>query len=427
VLLSTPSSRVALCALCLLGVGLAGAQEATPQRADVPQEEPTPEDEPEQTGVAGTGSAEVRIGLYQNDDGNGDGNPFLDEELTVIEPVILVDYNVTEKLSVGAMLSYDYVSSASIDRLSNYPEQSGASGDYYFGGDLNLRYKVSEDVKLGFHGGASVEYDYTSFGFGGDSTFDFNDDNTTLKLGLNGFFDTVKAIRFNGRNTGDESRLSLTANIELYQILSPTVHMSAGLSLTHQSGFLETAFNGVVLEDPNNPVAGTPDPDDYITLTALPPGVSIVAEELPDSRIRVAVWGEVRKYFDTGTALSFKARFYQDSWGIFSVAPEVRVYQWIVQDRFRVRFRYRFYLQTEADDYSDQFLVAQAQRPTDPLNPNTDRTQDSDLSGFSSHTIGLKFSIHATDSVVIDLGGDYVLRSDGIDQILASVGVRVGF
>ncbi|MEZ6187156.1 MAG: DUF3570 domain-containing protein [Planctomycetota bacterium] len=417
-----------LAALCALAAP-ALAQDATPQRAEVPSSggEETPSEDPPGTGVAGTGSVEVQIGLYQNDDGTGDGNPFLDEELTVIEPVVVIDYNVTDRLAVGAQLSYDYVSSASIERLSNYPEQSGASGDYYYGVNLNMRYKVNEDVQLGLHGGGSLEYDYTSVGFGGDTTLDWNDDNTTLKLGFNGFFDTVKVIRFNGTQEGDDTRISLTANVDLYQILSPTLHLSAGLSLTHQSGFLETAFNGVVLEDPNQPLVGDRDPDAFVNLANLPPGVGIVAEELPDTRIRVALYGELRKYFSSGTALSFRGRFYQDSWGIFSVAPEVRVYQWIVDDVFRVRFRYRFYLQTAADDYSERFFVSPSARPTDVLDPGTERTQDSDLGDFTSHTLGLKFTIHATDSVRFDLAGDYVLREDGIDQILLSAGLRVGF
>ncbi|MCA8923368.1 MAG: DUF3570 domain-containing protein [Planctomycetes bacterium] len=407
---------------CWGGASLASAQEDAPADPAPTSAEPGAFAE-----VAGTGSVEARIGYYQNDDANGDGNPFLDEDLTVIEPVIVVDYNVTNRLAVGGQFSYDSVSSASIKRLSNYPEQSGASGDFYFGGDLNARYKLTPAVKLGAHAGLSTEYDYSSFGFGGDASFDLNEQNTTLKLGFNGYFDTVKTIRFNGTREGDERRVSLTANLDLYQILTPTLHMSAGLSLTHQSGFLETAFNGVVLEDPNNPLVGDLDPGAFVNLTNLPPGVAVVAEALPDTRIRAAVFGELRKYLDSGTSLSFRARLYQDSWGIFSVAPELRVYQWIVDDVFRVRFRYRFYAQTAAKDYSRHFFVPSAARPSDPLKPGTRRTQDSDLSEFSSHTIGLKLTLHATDSVELDLGGDYVLREDGIDQLLVSVGVRVGF
>src|SRR5688500_18654786 len=83
-----------------------------------------PDEPAASAGEAGHGSIEARIGYYHNDDGGG--NPFLDETETVIEPIVILDYNVTDRLALTATLSYDLVSSASIDRLSRYPEQSGA-------------------------------------------------------------------------------------------------------------------------------------------------------------------------------------------------------------------------------------------------------------------------------------------------------------
>ena len=90
---------------------------------------------PENTSGGGSGFVGFRIGVYHNDD-DVEGNPFLDEELTVIEPILIFDYNVTDDTAFWGKLSYDYVSSASIDRLSRFRRQSGASGDYYFGLDV---------------------------------------------------------------------------------------------------------------------------------------------------------------------------------------------------------------------------------------------------------------------------------------------------
>ena len=113
----------------------------------------------------GHGNVRVQLGFYDHSD-NGDGNPFLDEDLTVIEPVVVFDYDATDRLSWGGTFSFDYVSSASIDRLSEFDGQSGASGDTYFGADFNAAYKTSESWTLGGRAGFSFEYDYTSFGFG---------------------------------------------------------------------------------------------------------------------------------------------------------------------------------------------------------------------------------------------------------------------
>ena len=101
---------------------------------------------PSSFGEAGTGSVEVQLGYYDRQDSSGAGNPFLDESLTVIEPIVVFDYNYTDTFAVSGLLVYDSVTSASIERLSQYPEQSGASGDFYVGADLGLRWKTSDDL-----------------------------------------------------------------------------------------------------------------------------------------------------------------------------------------------------------------------------------------------------------------------------------------
>lgn len=420
-------TRAGLIALIALAPSLVAAQGAPPEQA--PQKAPEVPAQVEQIGAKGGkghGSVEFQIGYYDNGD-SGDGNPFLDEALTVIEPVIVVTYNATDNLTLLGTLSYDFVSSASIDRLSNYPQQSGASGDNYVGADLGFKYKLSDTLRVGAHASASFEYDYRSFGFGGDVAIDLFEKNTTLTFGLNGFFDQVDLIKFNGAEDGDDDRLTLTFNAGWYQVLSPTVHMSLGLNITHQSGYLATSFNGVVLENPNSPVAGRIDPDDFINLNSLPPGVSIEAEQLPDTRTRNAIFGEVRKYFSTGTSVGIGARFYADTWGIVAGTLELKLSQWIVPKVLRARLRYRFYSQTAADDYEERFYVPSSQRSSDPLQPNQDRTQDSDLGDFTSHTIGLHLTWQVGRNVGLTFGGDYILRSDGIDQILGIVGVKFDF
>lgn len=99
-------------------------------------------------GEAGHGEVGFRIGYYDSDD-SGDGNPFLDESLTVIEPVLLFSYNLTDRATIWSKLSYDFVSSASIDRLSNYATQSGASGDNYFGFDWKYNTIDGAHTRLG--------------------------------------------------------------------------------------------------------------------------------------------------------------------------------------------------------------------------------------------------------------------------------------
>ena len=76
---------------------------------------------------AGHGSVTFGLNYYQNS-AHGDGNPFLDEALTDIEPVIIFDYNVTDRFSINGDLSYDYVSSASLKRLDGLGGRSKRRG-----------------------------------------------------------------------------------------------------------------------------------------------------------------------------------------------------------------------------------------------------------------------------------------------------------
>ena len=81
-----------------------------------------------------------------------------------------------------------------------------------------------------------------------------------------------------------------------------------------------------------------------------------------------------------------------------------------------MRVRYRFYVQTAADDFDDHFREEKSHR-----------TQDSDLGDFDSHSLGLRFDWYVTPDLRLNIGGDYILRSDGIDQILGEFGASWSF
>ena len=362
---------------------------------------------------AGHGSVTFGLNYYQNSD-KGDGNPFLDEALTDIEPVIIFDYNVTDRLSINGNFSYDYVSSASIDRLSNYGAQSGATGDNYYGASLGGAYKLSPVLRLGGNLSLSGEYDYSSIGFSGFVARDLNNKNTTLKLNLNGFQDTIDIIRWNGRQregTDDRTTLSLTGN--WYQIITPSTHSELGFSATHQAGFLETAYNFVVIEDPDGDDLSRGRPH-WLDQAATG---EIVREELPGTRSRGAIFGRVRTSLSPATAVELGGRLYSDSWGISSFTIEPRLYYWLIENKLSARLRYRFYAQTSADDYSESFNL---------VTPEF-RTQDSDLGDFTANGAGIKFSWYLFETLRFDLSGDYIQRSDGIDQVLGAVAFNWSF
>jgi len=354
----------------------------------------------------------TQLGFYDHGDGQGDGNPFLDEALTVIEPLVVWDSQVTDDWGYGITLSYDRVSSASIDRLSNFPGQSGASGDNYVGLDWSSRHRLSNEQTFAWHTGFSFEYDYLSLNGGVALTTEDPAAGSANTYGLDVYYDIVDIIRFDGtQDEGTDDRISVTGSWSHSRPLDRLWVGELTTLLTLQTGFLETPYNAVVLETPG----GAPNPNLFNGASGIE-----VTEELPDTRIRAAVRPRARRWLSERSAFEIGGRLYGDDWGIYSVSLEPRYLYELVDDRLRMRLRYRYYTQTEADDFGDSFLAAD---PTPEF-----RTQDSELGAFDSHTVGVRFDAFASDGAptwYLDL--NYAMRSDGIDHVYAGIGYRFGF
>jgi hypothetical protein len=354
-------------------------------------------------GEPGSGTVAFQLGFYyQPDSGGKAGNPFLDEQLTVIEPVLFFDYQINERDAIWALFSYDYVSSASIDRLSKFPQQSGASGDYYFGLDVGWKRKLDERTTRGLFVSGSAEYDYISLGLGGDITREDAATGRSLKLGGSAFFDIVDVIRFNGEEEGSDQRITLSGSATWYQPLSPVMHASYGVSLTLQQGFLETPYNAVVIEDGSGP-----NPN----LVGNAPGRE-VTEELPDIRLRLALYGEVRRLLNPNNALSLGGRVYADDWGIISLTLQPGYTFWLVPDKHRLELYVRLYTQTAANAYAERFTEEKKER-----------TQDSDLGDFSSVGVGALWHYDMSRWTSVNLGFGYTIRTDDLDYMTVNSGI----
>lgn len=369
-------------------------------------------------GKTGTGHLGFRLGYYNNDD-SGDGNPFLDEKLTVIEPVMFLDYNLSNETNVFFKLSYDNVSSASIERLSRFPnsQQSGATGDYYIGLDGGATWALDEDTRVSAFAHVSAEYDYVSTGLGGSYAKDYDGDSTTLKFSGSAYFDTLDVIRFDSTGDTSDNRTAINLSGNWYQVMTPRMHAEMGANLTLQNGFLSTPYNGVVVDD-----GSFATPADYLANFTSAAAINATAfEELPDSRLRLTLHGRVRRMYGERTALELGGRLYGDDWGVTSVTIEPASYFWVVPNALRARVGYRFYTQTAADDYQARYtLSSTSQLPRY-------RTQDADLGDFSSHTLGFRFDWFTASASRWDLTFDYTSRDDGLNFMFGSIGWSTSF
>ncbi len=361
--------------------------------------------DPNPHGAAGQGYWSARLGYYDKDD-PGEGNPFVDESVTVIEPIFVYDYQASDDFGYNIQLSYDNVSSASIERLNKFDGQSGASGDNYVGLDAAFRHKLDENTNLNWHAGFSFEYDYFSIGLGGGLSQTLEPQDAVISANINAYFDTVGLIRYNGVDEGDDNRTSIAGTVSWYQVINPTTHGEFGLTLSSQSGYLESPVNAVVLENPADP------PNANLANNAR--GFEF-GEELPDSRFRTAIYGKVRHALSDRNALEFGARLYNDDWGVqsYDFTPKY-IHQFdggLLWD-----IRYRYYSQTAADAYQANFTGA-----TLPA----ERTQDSELAEFDSNLLGTH--LRWGQKSQWDFGLDFLSRSDGLDHMFFSVGLKKSF
>lgn len=345
----------------------------------------------------GLQSLEFRLGIYHKDDagdGFAAGNPFLDEDLTVVQPAMILNWGLTDRSAVSVNVAYDWVSSASIKRLNDldkYPssQQSGASGDFYIGVDTAYRYHLSDTMQVGTHVDVSTEYDYLSIGLGGNVAWASEDGNMTQSVAVNGYFDSLDVIRFNGIEESGDTRKSLSLTYLWDGVVSESGQAQFGSTISTQSGFLGTPYNSVFLETGG--------------------GTTEVFEVLPDSRLRYSLFGSYRHWIAKGMAAELVSRLYSDDWGITGISLEPRWYQ-MVSENLLARLRYRYYDQS-ASDYSGRFTTAEEFM-----------TQDSDLDALSSHTFGVRFIGYNNGQQGWDAGLDYVMRDDDLDHLFASFG-----
>jgi hypothetical protein len=356
--------------------------------------------------VAGTGSLTSQLGFYSHSDSITDGNPYIDEDLWVVEPIVIWDYNVSDDWAYSVELAYDRVSSASIERLSTKGAQSGASGDNYVGLRYGSRHRVSPTEQLDWHLGYSFEYDYRSIALGGGYSTRARDDSRSTSYSADAYVDSLDLIRWDGTEDGGDNRFSVAGSWSHYRLLSPKWNGELSSTLSYQSGFLATPYNPVAIEDGST--IGFNELD--VTFDG-----KAVDEILPDTRVRGSLSGRFRRHLGERRALELGGRVYADDWGIFSVTFEPR-YRFGLGPNMDLALGYRFYTQTASDYWSEKFT-------TEP----EFRTQDPDLGELDAHTLTTQLEWRTAPDKRWIYGLNYTLRSDGLDYLWAFVNWRWSF
>jgi hypothetical protein len=274
----------------------------------------------------------------------------------------------------------DVISAASPDGL----DAVSSASRYNEAGELDVTTTyASEDrgewsVRYGLH----FEEPFRS-GFGGLGWVGrFFEDNTTVALNTTvilDLFDFIHPLGFSPVQV--EKRVTISDNVGVTQVLSPTTLVSASYGVTFQAGTLQTTWNSVAISD-----APTTDcPNDYGQAPEYD-CPNREPERLPRTRTRHAAALLLNQHIPrTRSTIKLAYRFYADDFDLRAHTPGVMLYQWLGR-RTYLRATYRYHWQRGVSFYT----VATRTDASDEM----PLTADSDLAPFSAHQVGLKAVVY---------------------------------
>ena len=361
------------------------------------------------------------------------------EELTDLASSIVVSIPLNDDAILKIDANVSAYTSASSSNVSPYDSgqpadpfvaDSGASANDLW---LNavVSYSHSSDDRNNIWGAnvsVSQEYDYASFGFGGNYSYLLNDKNTELSIRANVFLDSWKIIypfelrAGQGAPNPDDyfdplgsletnKRNSYALGLGFSQILSKKAQGSISLDLVQQEGLLSTPFQRVFFKDRDAIIIGN--------------GFQLAddIERLPSSRFKVAIGGRLNYYLNEVFVLRSYLRYYQDNWGITSYTASLEV-PIKLGDFFTLYPSYRYYTQTKADYFY---------KANDALSTDAFYTSDYDLSCFNAGEFG--FGVSYTDIFTkvkllgyglksINAKASFYNRSSSLSYFMVSGGIK---
>jgi len=367
-------------------------------------------------------STDLVLNYYRQAGGDGkqvyDGSG--DQALTLYEPVLYINSQIDHNTSLAGVLVFDALSSASakaFDSGTGASKRGGGGGgedDDEGGEDDDTLFpgwqtRVGADAVYSKRAGSwafspsagfSHELSYDSLHGGLNLQKFFAEDNFVLSAGAFHFADQANPWSLSkGDFAGFKAKTTNSVNASATQILDERSIALAGLSYTHQGGFLEGTRNTVS--------TGT------VTQRA--------SESLPGWRDKYTANARYVRSLGAGLALHLDYRYYTDTWDIRAHTWEPALAWSFAEEAGAMRAYYRRYSQTAAKYYRDSFPVMTAYM-----------TSDSDLAKFTANEAGLQLTYapepEEAGKSVWTYGGAvvYYKRSDGLHAAVlqASLGKK---
>ncbi len=332
------------------------------------------------------------------------------EEAFIVEPMAQLSVRQSKHLTHQIFIPVDIVAAASPDATDLVATASAVNEAVTI--DVTSTYSPSDKSDISLRYGFHLEEPFRSVFSGPTFTFHLFEDNTVLSASALVVADGFDPVTPNGVDHSFVARTTLSMNLGLTQLLSPTTVLDASLGATTQWGVLQQTWNSVVLYR----VQGQPGEP-----------VRRVAELFPVSRGRLAASARVSQHIPaSSTTVKGSYRFYIDENLAIAHSAEVELYQWM-GPWFYARLHGRLHTQIAPDFWAPSF---QDPRPKE----NDKRTSDSDLQTFNAREIGLRLVLQrdrapvgfrASDS--FSLGYLHYDRSNGLTDDFVNFGYEKRF
>ena len=364
--------------------------------------------------VYAKGSVKFLLNLYHQE-GDGGFQIYGDpekEEVTVVEPMLFIDHEVSETTSINAHFVFDGWTAASDTELDG---NTGASNEEArewqsrVAGNIGITQDFTS-WKWSSRLGISNEYDYKSINVGGSLEGHFAQDNFVLGITPQLFLDKAKDYDIqNNRETEYKDRTIWSVGLNASQLLSPSDILQVGFTYINMDGDLNNITNSVKVL--SNPYGNT---------------FSRMEERVPGTRKRKAYSAKWVHGFSDESAMHLGYRFYDDDWNISSHTGELGWRLSFDEDDTFLMVGYRYYTQDSPDFWAEQFAI-----------PQTFMTSDSDMGDFDSHRLSVHYSHLVGDKkfsfkdwlaldftdVEVSLGGSIYHRSNDLDAMILQAGI----
>ncbi len=241
--------------------------------------------------------------------------------------------------------------------------------------------------RLALGANVSAEYDFQSLGVSGAMSFDLNDKNTTLSLGVALEADRIKAVGGMpvglqpafvpaAPRSGNTSRNVVDLLVGVTQVMSR--HWLTQLNLGYGRGSGQHS-------DPYKILSVVDGSSGLVT------GDRYVNEQRPDTRNRISLYWQNKLHLREDV-VDVAYRYYSDSWGVRAHTLDTR-YRFELGRGMHLEPQWRWYRQSAADFWRGWLVEGSGWSSTTHTTGLANASADPRLAAFSAHTLGLKFGM----------------------------------